>query len=267
MQIVFLIFLFILGSCLGSFLCCQARRLRLKYSKHKHLGNRSVCLHCHHRLKWYDNLPIISWLLLKGKCRKCHKPIGASELLSETGTAIAFLGIGTTINISTASPLEWAIFCAVLLFTSVLIFLSIYDGAYGELPTHVLIISIICAIIVLVLSEILTLSNYPFTPKLILQPISSILILGGLYLLLYLISKGRWVGDGDWILGTSIGIAIIDPWLALIILFLSNTFACLVGYPATKSKKTKKIHFGPFLVTAFIVVYTFSDIFYMLLSL
>ena len=68
METVFLVGLFILGACFGSFLCCQARRLRIK-DKHgkksvKKLGSRSVCLHCKAKLKWYDNIPIISWLIL-----------------------------------------------------------------------------------------------------------------------------------------------------------------------------------------------------------
>ena len=259
--------LFVLGACFGSFLCCQARRLHHNVSRRKRLGSRSVCLSCHHQLKWYDNLPIISWLILGGKCRSCRKSIGLSELLSEIGTALAFLGIGTTIDFYHASPLEWFTLCVVLLFTLILIFLAIYDGAYGQLPTPILIAAITSAVIVLILHIVTILTIHPFDPHLIFRPISSVLILGGLYLLLYLISKGRWVGDGDWLLGTAIGIAIFDPWLALIILFLSNFFACLVGSPSTRAKKRQKIHFGPFLVTAFIITYTFSNVFYALLSL
>lgn len=267
MQIVFLIFLFIIGACFGSFLCCQARRLHLSSSKRKTLGSRSVCLHCHYQLKWYDNLPLVSWLVLKGKCRKCHKSIGATEFFSELGTAITFLSIGTTIDVTTAGPLAWGTFLAVLLLVILFIFLSIYDGLYGELPTPVLFASIICAVLVLLLHEVSLLLEHPFHTDFILHPLLSVLTLGGLYLFLYAISKGRWVGDGDWLLGTAIGIALFDPWLALIVLFLSNTLACLVGYPITKSKKIKKIHFGPFLVAAFIITYVFSDIFYALLSL
>lgn len=263
MQILFYILLFILGSCFGSFLCCQARRLHLKIAgKGKKLGARSVCLQCNYQLKWYDNIPVLSWLFLRGKCRKCGKKIGLAEFLSELGLGLAFLALGTTINPTAANILQWSIFIATLILTISLGFLAIYDGIYGELPTIYLTISIICAIIVLCLKEWLILSNSSFTPEIIFKPLASVAILGGVYLILYLISRGKWVGDGDWILGAALGIALADPWLALIALFIANVLACLVMAPVIKRRKNKKIYFGPFMVAAFIITLTFADFFY-----
>lgn len=263
MQILFYILLFILGSCFGSFLCCQARRLHLKsVRKGKKLGTRSVCLQCNYQLKWYDNIPVLSWLFLRGKCRKCGKKIGLAEFLSELGLGLAFLALGITINLTAANILQWSIFITTLILTTSLGFLAIYDGIYGELPTTYLTISIICAIIVSCLKEWLILSNSSFTPEIIFKPLASVAILGGVYLILYLISKGKWVGDGDWILGTALGIALADPWLALITLFIANVLACLVMAPVIKHRKNKKIYFGPFMVAAFIITLTFADFFY-----
>ena len=268
MQVVFLVLLFVVGACCGSFLCCQARRLHIKSKgKNKKLGSRSVCLSCNYQLKWYDNIPIFSWLFLHGKCRKCGKKIGLAELLSEIGIGIAFLALGTTMDLSTASALEWSIFVATLFLTLNLGFLAIYDGLYGELPTICLTISIICAIIVLCLKEWLALSISSFSPEIILKPLASVAILGGLYLILYLISKGKWVGDGDWLLGTAIGLALADPWLALIALFLANSIACLIMIPSAKKNKHLKIHFGPFMVVAFVITLTFAKFFYSLITI
>ena len=261
MKVLFSVFLFVLGACIGSFLCCQSRRLHLKEQKKKALGSRSVCLSCHHQLKWYDNLPIVSWLILGGKCRYCHKKIGIAELLSELGLATAFCMIGTTADLATMTHLEWVLFILILFFTAVLAFLAIYDGLYGELPTMYLTLSIIIAIIHLSISTYLTITISGFAPELVWRPILAVAILGGIYLILYLISKGRWVGDGDWLLGTAIGIALANPWLGLIALFLANFIACLVMYPATKSKKNHKIHFGPFLVIAFVITFSFANFF------
>ena len=261
MKVLLLIFLFVLGACIGSFLCCQARRLHLKEQKKKSLGPRSVCLSCHHQLKWYDNLPIISWIALKGKCRHCHKKIGITEFLSELGLALAFVMVGTTIDITITSYLEWMMFILILAFTTVLAFLAIYDGLYGELPTVFLYASIFIAIIILGFNVYITVLKTGFVPELIWYPLLSVTILGGIYLVLYLISKGRWVGDGDWLLGTSIGIVLFNPWLALIALFLANFIACLIMYSTTKSRKNHKIHFGPFLVAAFIITFCFANLF------
>lgn len=293
MEIIFLIFMFVIGSCFGSFLCCQARRLHLrastaapkrsrKRSPHKgssakyssaakssstsrqystKLDPRSICLHCKTRLKWYDNIPIFSWLFLKGKCRHCHQKIGLLELLSELGLGLAFLCLGTTIDIFSATPLTWAIFIVTLVFTLFLGFLAIYDGKWGELPNHILTFSVICAIIILVLKEWAILSDSSFSFELIYQPLLSVSILGGIYLILYLVSKGKWVGDGDWILGLALGLAIFHPWLALLILFISNFLACLIMFPIVKKTHHYRIYFGPFLIVAFILVLTFADFF------
>ena len=225
-------------------------------------GSRSVCLNCGYQLKWYDNIPIFSWLFLRGKCRKCGKKIGLAEILSELGLGLAFLAIGTTIDPAIASILEWAILFVTLVLTIILAFLAIYDGLYGELPTTYLTISIICAIIIACLKEWLALSTSPFSAENILAPLASAAILGGIYLLLYLISKGRWVGDGDWLLGLALGFALASPWLSLITLFLANVLACLVMAPVVKKNKRKKIYFGPFMVIAFVITLTFADFFY-----
>lgn len=274
--IIILAFSFIIGACLGSFLCCQACRFRRKELDQKPLGHRSVCNHCHYKLKWYDNIPIVSWLILKGKCRKCGKIIGLAELLSELGTGITFVMLafyvlivgGYQVFLSCTSylagpPLPLIIAMGIVLFVLVLsfIFLAIYDGLYGELPSLCLTFSVICAIIMLTLKEWAILSISSFTPELIYKPLLSFLILGGIYLVLYLISKGRWVGDGDWLLGTAIGLTLFEPWLALVALFLANITACLVMYPIVKSKKNHHIHFGPFLVVAFVITLSFSKFF------
>ena len=162
-----LVLLFILGACIGSYLCCQVRRLHLKNShqptpkpskepSHKtakssakttkptakgtnkaKLPPRSICLDCKYQLAWYDNIPIISWLALRGKCRKCHHKIGLAEFLSELGVGLALLAFGFSLKYGLSSaisvgptPLFWVYFSAMLIFISIISFLDIYDGLY-----------------------------------------------------------------------------------------------------------------------------------------
>lgn len=251
MQILFLVFMFILGAAFGSFLCCQVRRLHLKAGKKK-FSKRSICLHCQKQLKWYDNIPIISWLILRGKCRNCHKKIGYAEIISELATATTFVMLGTTINLETTTILEWVKYVITILLTLTLIFLAIYDGMYGELPTACLIVAVLFAALSIVPNLV---SNFS------IQPFLSAALFGGIYLGLYLVSKGKWVGDGDWLLALAIGLALGHPWLSMIALFVANFSACLIMYPVVKKKKQHQIYFGPFLVLAFIIAYTFSDFF------
>ncbi len=342
MSVVFLIFLFVLGACFGSFLCCTARRLRLKEQGKKPLGSRSVCLHCKHQLAWYDNLPLISWLALKGRCRHCHAKIGPAEFLSELFSALAFLLLGlsllpilpTTTTLSTAAlsatstPLSSTILTLPELLTSApaftapllialfflilaLLFLAIYDGLYGELPATALTISIICAIMFLTLRAWASFSVDALSLGSLIPPLLlSLLVLPGLYFVLYKLGRGKWVGDGDWLLALAIALALADPFLALLTLFFANFLACLYAFPfiLKSSKLTKpttnstkahsstkfsnstttnsvkipssaktanstappsplalKLHFGPFLVAAFILVFAFADFFQNLL--
>lgn len=266
MQILFLVLLFIAGACFGSFLCCSARRLHLKSTSHPVKNKRSVCLHCDYKLKWYDNIPLLSWLFLKGKCRKCGEKIGLAELLSELGVATAFFTVGLGLQLAgitvetllASSPLAWLSLAAILVFVLLLSFLAIYDGIYGQLPVSILTISIVCAILVIILRKW---ANFSI-PEDLLNIFFSVLILGGVYLALYLLSKGKWVGDGDWLLGTAIGLALGHPWLALNALFIANLTACLVMAPIVKKSRHVRIHFGPFMVIAFVIVYSFSDFFF-----
>lgn len=268
MQIAFLCIMFILGACAGSFLCCQARRLHLKASKKsaKKLPARSICLNCKTKLKWYDNIPIISWLILKGKCRKCSQKIGTAEILSELCCALAFflLALGATLNNLTLDSFlnqptyTYIALTAFSFLILTLLFLAIYDGFYGELPALCLTISIICAIIIVTLKLWDIFSSFGFSWEAIINPLTAVLILGGLYLALYLISKGKWVGDGDWLLGIAIGLTLGKPFFALLVLFFSNLLACFVMLPQAKGKGNK-IPFGPFLVAAFIIVYSFAN--------
>lgn len=245
--------MFVLGAAFGSFLCCQSRRLKYRETKKKKLPSRSICPKCKHQLNWYENIPLISWLIQGGKCRKCHAPIGWGEILSELGVALMFLGVASTVNIASAGVTEWCIFGTTIVFCISLAFLAIHDGLYGELPNIALYCSIILALAVFLAKNWGHFGWNSFTDAL-----AAFAILGGLYLLLYLVSKGKWVGDGDWLIGAAIAIALGKPFLALVALFISNFTACFVMLPFVKGKKDKQIYFGPFLVIAYTIVVTFS---------
>ena len=255
MEIGFLVLMFVVGAVMGSFLSCQAWRLHYKDQGKKKLGKRSVCLNCGKQIKWYDNIPIVSWLMLGGKCRACKKPIGASEIVIELLSGLAFLGFGSTVEPSSMSVVAWVNFAIMVLLILSLGFLAIYDARWRELPLAVLIFSVICAMILVILKQWSLISVVGFSWGLIFNLLGAVAILGGTYLVLYLLSKGKWVGDGDWILGVALGLALGDSWLALILLFLANFIGCVVMMP----RKQKKIAFGPFLVVAFVIVITFAE--------
>ena len=261
MKVVLIVLMFVFGACFGSFLCCQARRLHRKAEGKKKLGSRSVCLSCKYQLKWYDNIPILSWLFLRGRCRKCGKRIGLAELLSEIACASAFALLSININVETAGLAEWLIYAFTLLLTLSLCFLGIYDGLYGELPSIGFALALIPAVALCAAPAIIDIITGSFSYEYITNPLISALFFGGIYLLLYLISKGKWVGDGDWLLAGIIGLALGSAWLSLIALFIANLSACIIMLPAVMKSKNSKIYFGPFLVLAYVVVMSFAPFF------
>ena len=158
-----LVMMFILGAVFGSFACCQAWRWRYHATKQKELGQWSVCMHCKKRIKWYDNIPIVSWLILRGKCRNCGKSIGIADLLSEIGLAVAFLMLSWAYLVPVLNnwtllslhpeflAIQLAVFVMMLMMLVVLTVLAVYDAKWGELPVVLLTLAILFGAIIFVL--------------------------------------------------------------------------------------------------------------------
>jgi leader peptidase (prepilin peptidase)/N-methyltransferase len=85
MKLTFSFIAFIFGICVGSFLNCVIYRLETKQSFFR---GRSFCPKCHHILRWYELIPILSFIFLKGKCRYCGKKISWQYPLVEISTGI-----------------------------------------------------------------------------------------------------------------------------------------------------------------------------------
>lgn len=250
MESLVIVFAVGLGAALGSFACCQAWRLRYKLTGKKNLGKRSVCLSCHKQLEWYENIPIVSWVVQRGKCRKCGKKIGVAELLAELGGAVAFGLVGWKF----AATGDWGWMTGlnagiVAVFLTIAMMLAIYDGKWGELPFEWLValnvVGVAYAIVNLTWGEMDA-----------VKLVEGVGILAGVYYLLYFLSREKLVGGGDWILCLAIAMVLGDPWLAVWTLFLSNFIGAAVMMPIKK----KKIAFGPFLVMGFVMVFALSDV-------
>ncbi len=269
MNVFLLVFLFILGAVLGSFVCCQVQRMRLMEKKKKKLGKRSVCLSCGYQLRWYDNIPIVSWILLRGTCRKCGKKIGLAEFLSELLMGISFVMIGLSFgDLTLLVWTDWIYLVCVLIFVVILGFLAIYDGKWGELPQKILVLSVIFGVILYTVKMINTflIGNSVNLESALLSLFGGIGILAGVYFLLYFFSKGKLVGDGDWILGLAISLCLGEWWLSLITISLANILALCVILPDVKIKKNKKIFFGPWMIFAFTLVFIFREFFSSLMA-
>lgn len=295
-QWIFLIFGAIFGAVLGSFACCQAWRIRLK-SEGKRMGNRSVCLHCGHRLGRLELIPIFSWLFLGGKCKKCKTKIGLIEIFSEIMMAIIFASFafhaGSLIQqvLQHAGPLAVAplvifeVIKLLLLFAifTIMWILLVYDKKWLELPVNLLRLVIILSGIYFLFNlyvkyglnllvevrgnEILLVKNslrlqdiWQYILRDFLRSLGAVLVLPGIYFVLYKFSRETLVGSGDFILLISVAL-LFGRWeLGVIELGLSNLLAAIFNYRMLKNPKNRQpFGFAPYIILACMITLLFQS--------
>lgn len=278
-QLVVSIALALLGVSIGSFNGATVWRLRARQLRtDKHEGekvnageykqlkqllkaplhkDRSQCLHCHHTLRWYDLLPLISWAQLKGRCRYCHKPIGKMEPLVEIGTAVIFVASYLFWPYSLATSLEITQFILWLVAVSGLIILFVYDAKWFLLPDRI----VFPLMVVAGLSAAIHIGTAAEPIAAALSAFVGCAILSGLYLLLFILSRGAWIGFGDIKLGLVLALLVADWKLAFLTLFAANLIGCILVIPGLLSRKlnhASRVPFGPMLIAACILVMLFG---------
>jgi len=277
---VVVVVLGILGLVIGSFAGAQVWRLRAKqlvedrqagepYDKHeyrqlveltKHKGtdDRSRCLHCKHQLAWYDLLPLVSWLSTGGRCRYCHTPIGWFEPLIEIGMAAFFVSSFLLWPMPLNTMLAMIQFGVWLVAGSMLVILFVYDTKWFLLPDKIVFPLMAVAFIF----ALLGLVGDPNMPIAALNVGGAVLILAGLYFVLWVVSQGRWIGFGDVKLGVILGLLVGSWQLALLTLFLANLIGTLIVLPGLLTKKlsrTTQVPFGPMLIAACVIAVLFGE--------
>jgi len=238
-------FVFIFGAAIGSFLNVCIFRLPAETSIVK---PRSQCPYCHHPIRNRDNIPLISFILLRGKCRDCggkiswHYPL--VELITALLTLLLFLKFGLTLN-----------FLIFFIFTAVLIVITFIDLDHQIIP------------------DIITLPGIPifslaaiFLVKIPwLEVLLGLLIGGGvLFTIAFvyeLISKREGMGGGDIKLLAMIGGFL--GWKSLMFILLFSSFSgAIVGLTAMIIKKQDMkyaVPFGPFLSAAAVAYLFWGD--------
>jgi len=247
-----LVVLIVLGLIFGSFV--NALVWRLKGDK-DWLRGRSECVHCRHRLAAKDLIPVVSWLMLKGKCRYCHKPISTQYPLIELLTAALFV----------FSYYFWPLSVhGVGLFTFIIwlpilvgfVALAIFDVKWFLLPNNIAYLLIALALIQLIVVSIWQSETHD-----LLGALWGIMILAGLFYAIFRISKGKWIGGGDVKLGVLLGLLVGGPLMSVLLLFLASCLGTFFSIPALlqgKAKTNTRVAFGPFLIIATIVVQLFG---------
>lgn len=247
-----LISTFILGLIIGSFLNVVIYR----YNTGRTLSGRSGCLSCGKKLKWYELVPVLSFLVQRGKCRLCYSKISWQYPLVELATGLLFVLIYFQL-----APNDWLLFAFYSFTSSLLMIIAVYDLRHQIIPDLFVFLFILSGLV------------YPFFfSGLVLDKLIFVLS-GGLVtalplFILWGISRGRWLGFGDVKLALGLGLFLgaRSGLSALVLAFWLGAFVGLLLIAVSRLLKKKKrsynmkseISFAPFLIVSFLITLLFN---------
>lgn len=242
----------ILGLCMGSFASALVWRL---HAKRNFITERSECEHCGHVLAWYDLLPIVSWLLLKGTCRYCHKKLSIEYPLTEFLTGCLFVLLYTAWPNQLAGW-EYVRVGLWLVIATGFVVLTLFDMKWMLLPNK-----IVLPMLTFALAERAAYALLYNDVNVVRETVLGIVFGGGIFWLLFEVSRGKWIGGGDVKLGFLVGALVGGPLSALLVLFIASWLGAsygLVMMGARKLRRTSHIPFGPFLMSAAVIVFLYG---------
>lgn len=265
-MLVIAILLLILGLASGSFVNALVWRLHQQsLPKNKRskadlsiVKGRSICPDCGHKLAWYDLIPLGSWIMLQGRCRYCKKPIQDSPLV-EIVSGVVFASSYIFWPLTPHLYGQWLLLSTWLAVSVGLLALAVYDIRWMLLPSK--IIYPILAIAVAGRSVYIAIFASRPAHSLMLW-LFSIVIASGVFYILYMVSRGNWIGYGDVRLGLVTGTLLADPQKSFAMIFIASLLGTIIILPALMEKSktmVSKLPYGPFLIAATGIMVIFGD--------
>ena len=253
-------FTFIIGCCFGSFINVIIYRLPIGESI---IFPSSHCTKCNHKIYWYENIPVISWIFLKARCSKCNVKISLMYPLIELITGLLFVLNNYSLNLRLAIGPQFLTVVCGWIFISILLAMAILDIQYFWLPDAISKFGISIAVLITVFLNIRYANLTPdfFIIETILAAFAGYFIFKCISAFGLMIYKKPAMGKGDAKLA-----ALIGSWLGFNGLFLSIWLAFffagifgLVGLISKKINKDQKIPFGSFLSFSGLLVWYFGN--------
>ncbi len=256
-----LVFIFVLGSAIGSFLNVVVERGQ----RGEKIGGRSKCDFCGYRLSWMDNVPILSFLWLGGKCRKCKKKLSWQYPLMELSVGLLFVSLAASQGFFElyAGRKEVVLTFFFLVFGAILAGIFLWDLKYMIIPDELVVSGVIVGLGYLAYRSFLAdcslfeLSCFP------MKGILSGAIISLFFYLMFVFSKGKWIGGGDVKLGFLLGL-FLEPKLVYPFFLLAYCLGAVVAVWLLAQKKkgmNSQIPFGPFLIVSCLVIVFFYESF------
>ncbi len=246
----------IFGLIIGSFLDVFVTR----FHTGKSINGRSHCMSCGHTLSWYELFPLLSYLILRGRCRNCGGHIPIRLLLMELATSALFI----LVFLTAANPAELG-FGFVLM--SLLIVIAAYDMHHMVIPNE-FVFAVFCVSLLHMAAFFFGTYDAPALLPFFFAAVCASAFYGALWLF----SKGRWIGLGDVKLAFPLGLflvpleafsfIVLSFWVgaAVSLLVLAVQHLLYSGQhrlPILHGPLTMKseVPFAPFMIAAFILVY------------
>ena len=248
------------GACIGSFINVVRWRIPKNQSL---LYPFSYCDKCNSKIKYQDNIPILSWLILKGRCGNCKNNIDISYPMIELMTSGLFVLNSFRPNYFYFKD-EFISLIILCIFTSLLISISLIDLDTLTIPNIIIYLGSLTGFVsILIINEFSGAVGLVIFTR-ILSAVIGFLIVELIVLIFYLITGKMAFGAGD-----SKFIALLGIWLGLkgmlfsllLAIYISGIF-CIIGLMLSWFKRSDKIPFGPFIsLGAYSVVMLGENIF------
>jgi len=249
------VIVFVFGLCMGSFLNCLVYRLEkaeglVKGGAKKKTGflsGRSYCPKCKHKLGVLDLLPVVSFVMLRRKCKYCKEKISFQYPLVEILVGVLFVFILSRLTdgfLMISIGLIPGLLYFVIVF-SLLAVIFLYDLKHYIIPDIIIYPTIAIVLLLRIVGFIIFGFNSPIVSVLISAIVASMF-----FFLIWLVSRGRWMGFGDVKLAFFMGLFLGWPniLVALFLAFLIGAFVGIISMSLGKKKLKSEVPFGPFLI-------------------
>ena len=256
-------------SLMGLFLGSFSNVLVYRLSEHKSLfkPSRSFCPTCGNEIKWYDNIPLLSYMILRGKCRNCKEKISIRYPLIELIGLL--IGIGCFLfnywNPVEIGGIQYGFtfifnYKTIIYFIMCILLLNIalVDFKTFEIPFELSIPFILCCVGLFV-GEAVNNPTWDYLQYYVYGFVGPLAFFGLIYLLPYLIKKVEVIGLGDVILYVFIGLA-FNVWYILVIIAVSSLICSIVGIIQKHKGGESVLAFGPYIAVATVLCIALSPL-------
>ena len=255
------VFLFVIGLLFGSFSNVILYRLPLGLSP---IVPRSFCPKCNRKIKWNHNIPLVSWIFLKGKCAFCSAKISPRYILVEISCAFLFLTnvVSKPTVLSKLEESDYSLVAGCVLFF-LLFLISIIDLKQFWIPQSLINIGFLLGIINIIYVSIIT--NSDFFSFGLIASIVAFLLFEFIRIIGKKIYKKEVMGKGDSKLISMLGLWLgpLGTILTIAISYISAAILILIGIFLKKINLKQTIPFGPFISLGGILVWIFGNDFFL----